>query len=344
MNASRVSLGLSKTINKPFKFFEGSIGADGTNKQQNEVEVHTSYTVKFYCLDPCKGIPPGDFLVPRNMQVSVSRTDGSVAAISPSCNDHFLPDMELAQIFEGDTVGLEVGGNHVEIKGISFIFANNDSTHCLFAPMDGSILQGARFLWSSTKTRSALKNANISQIAAPNFAPGKLIATPMGQIPVNELQQGDQVITRGHGIQEISWIGHRKICERELKFFPKSIPVLVGQGALGNGLPERDILVGSNTRVLITNRLHKTGQNKPVFLVAARHLTSFAGISISDCSSFRWTPFMFERHELVLIDGIWIECFQPNDPSLQGLSNVQRDELFQFFPELRPKAANLVTN
>ncbi len=304
----------------------------------------TSYTVKFYCLDPRNGVPPGDFLVPINMHVSVSENDGTVAAIAPNGNDDLLLGMKLTQIFEGDTVGLEVGGNYVEVKGISFVLCSKVGARYLFAPTDGSILQGAKFLWSSIKTRSALEQVRIGQIAVPSSTPGKLVATPTGQRPVTELQKGDQVITRGHGIKEISWIGHRKICERELQFFPKSLPVLIGQGAMGHGLPERDVLVGSNTRVLVTNHLKKPGHRKPGLLVSARYLTSFAGVSIADCNSFCWTHFMFDRHELVLIDGIWIESFQPNDPSLQGLSNSQSDELFLFFPELRkqsPKASNL---
>lgn len=306
--------------------------------------MHTSYIVKFYCLDPRKGIPPGDFLVPINIHVSVSRNDDTVAAISMNGSDSLLLGMEITQIFEGDTVGLEVGGDYFEIEGISIVLCNKGGARYLFAPTDGSILQGARFLWSSIKNRSALENVRIGQIAAPSSTPGKLIATPSGQKPVTGLQKGDQVITRDHGIQQISWIGQRKICERELRFFPKSHPVLIGQGAMGNGLPERDVLVGSNTRVLVTNHLKKPGNRKPGLLVSARYLTSLSGVSIADCTSFCWTHFMFDRHELVLIDGIWIESFQPNDPSLQGLSNAQSDELFQFFPELRPKAANLVTN
>ncbi|MFY0661365.1 MAG: Hint domain-containing protein [Shimia sp.] len=299
--------------------------------------MHTSYTVQFYCLDTRRGIPPGDFLVPINMQVSVCDSDGTVTAISPNCNNDFLLGMELAQIFEGDTIGLEIGGSYLEIKGISFILDSKNGGHSLFVPTDGSILQGGRFLWSSIKARSALDQVSISQIATPNCTPGKLIATPLGKKPITDLRCGDQVITRENGIQEISWIGHRKISERELKINPKSIPILIGQGALGNGLPDRDVLVGSNTRVLVTNQLNGPDKTKRGFLVAAKYLTSFAGVSVADCSSFCWTPFMFERHELVLIDGIWIECFQPKDPSLQGLCNSQRDELFQFFPELIPK-------
>ena len=44
---------------------------------------------------------------------------------------------------------------------------------------------------------------------------------------------------------------------------------------------------------------------------------------------------MFDRHELVMSEGLWTESFQPGDLSLAGLDAPQRDELFALFPELK---------
>jgi hypothetical protein len=43
---------------------------------------------------------------------------------------------------------------------------------------------------------------------------------------------------------------------------------------------------------------------------------------------------MFERHEVVLSDGVRIESFQPGDNSLGGLAQGQRDEIFDLLSEL----------
>ena len=251
--------------------------------------MHTSDTVQFYCLDTQLGVPVGDFLAPVNLHVFASEADGTVAAISAKCNGGFQHGLVHIEIFEGDVVGMEVGGGYLEIKGISFKLSSNDGKLCLFAPTDGSILRGGRFLWSSTKNRAALDRVSINQIAPPNFTPGKMIGTPRGQKPTTELKLGDQVVTREHGLQEISWIGHRRINERDLKSNPRFFPILIGKGALGNGLPERDVIVGSNTRVLVTNNINEQSKKKRSFLVAAKFLTSFAGIGLSDCKNFCWT-------------------------------------------------------
>ena len=43
----------------------------------------------------------------------------------------------------------------------------------------------------------------------PCFTPGTMIATLRGERAVETLQQGDKIVTRDNGVQEIAWIGGR---------------------------------------------------------------------------------------------------------------------------------------
>jgi hypothetical protein len=43
---------------------------------------------------------------------------------------------------------------------------------------------------------------------------------------------------------------------------------------------------------------------------------------------------LFDRHEIVLSDGIWTESFQPAERTLSALDQAARDEVLQLFPEL----------
>ena len=94
--------------------------------------------------------------------------------------------------------------------------------------------------------------SNIEKIV-PCFTPGTLIATPKGERKVEELEVGDRVITRDNGMQVIRWIGKRDMAGEELAAKEHLRPVLIRQGALGNGLPERDMMVSPQHRVLIAN-------------------------------------------------------------------------------------------
>ena len=68
-------------------------------------------------------------------------------------------------------------------------------------------------------------------------------------------------------------------------------------------------------------------------LVTAKHLMHIDGVERLNTPT-TYVHFMFERHEVVLSDGIWSESFQPGDYSLGGLEDAQRSEIFRLFPEL----------
>ena len=169
----------------------------------------------------------------------------------------------------------------------------------------------------------------------PCFTPGTLIATPKGERKVEDLKAGDRVITRDNGIQSIRWLGSRDMTSKELSASPHLQPVLIRQGALGNGLPERDIMVSPNHRVLVANDKTALYFEDREVLVAAKHLTGLAGIDVVEISTVTYIHFMFDQHEVVLSDGAWTESFQPGDQTLRGLDSSQRSELLELFPELK---------
>lgn len=166
------------------------------------------------------------------------------------------------------------------------------------------------------------------------FTPGTLIATPQGERPVEELQPGDRVITRDNGIQQLAWIGHSPMSGETLAARPHLRPVLIRAGSLGNGLPERDMMVSPNHRVLVANDRTAYYFDEREVLVAAKHLTGIDGVDVVEVAQTSYIHFMFEQHEVVLTDGAWTESFQPGDHSLRSIASEQRDEIFELFPEL----------
>lgn len=197
-------------------------------------------------------------------------------------------------------------------------------------PEDGVV----SFLDADGNVSGKLTFRNIENIM-PCYTPGTMIATPKGEVPVESLRAGDKVITRDNGIQEIAWAGARHLdwatlcANRHLK------PVLIRQGSLGHGLPERDMLVSPNHRMLVTNDRTALYFEEHEVLVAAKHLVGARGIHAVETAGTTYVHFMFARHEVVLANGAWTESFQPGDQSLKGMGNAQRSEIFEIFPELR---------
>ncbi|GGG58239.1 hypothetical protein GCM10011415_00020 [Salipiger pallidus] len=177
-------------------------------------------------------------------------------------------------------------------------------------------------------------SAYITVEVLPCFTPGTLIATPQGERMVEDLEVGDRVITRDNGIQEIRWIGRRDLTGHELARKPQLRPVLIQQGALGKNLPEHDLLVSPNHRVLVANDKTALYFEEREVLAAAKHLTGLEGVDEVDTLGVSYIHMMFDNHEVVLSNGAWTESFQPGDLSLRGIGDEQRQEIFELFPEL----------
>jgi Ca2+-binding RTX toxin-like protein len=180
--------------------------------------------------------------------------------------------------------------------------------------------------------------ASFSQIEAPCFTPGTTIATPKGERLVEDLRAGDKIITRDNGIQEIAWVGSKEMTGKELAAKPHMKPILVKAGSLGHGLPERDMLLSPNHRVLVASEKTQLYFEEREVLAAAKHMTGAQGIHTLDVMRTTYIHFMFERHEVVLSNGAWTESFHPGDYSLNGLGNSQRNEIFELFPDLATTA------
>lgn len=174
---------------------------------------------------------------------------------------------------------------------------------------------------------------NIENIVC--FTPGTMIATPRGEVPVENLRVGDKVITRDNGIQEIRWSGAHRMDWHDFAANPHLRPVLVKAGSLGNGLPERDMMLSPNHRLLVANDRTALYFDEHEVLVAAKHLIGGAGVHQVESVGTSYIHFMFDQHEVVLSNGAWTESFQPGDYSLKGLGNSQRNEIFELFPELK---------
>jgi hypothetical protein len=161
------------------------------------------------------------------------------------------------------------------------------------------------------------------------YVQGTLIATPKGEKPIEYLKPGDLVLTRDNGVQDIRWIGSRHIGWNTLQSNPHIKPVVIRWGALDWGAPAHDLYVSPNHRILVRD------ENGDEVLAAAKQLVGNDGIEEVDAMGVTYFHLMFERHEVILSDGMWTESFQPSDYALGTVGNAARAEILALFPELR---------
>ncbi|WP_299028274.1 Hint domain-containing protein [uncultured Sulfitobacter sp.] len=174
---------------------------------------------------------------------------------------------------------------------------------------------------------------NIEAIV-PCFTTGTRIATQRGGIAVENLQVGDMVKTRDNGLQPIRWIGTKTLNADALRAQPSLRPVLLRKGALGNGVPLRDMTVSPQHRFLLDNVQVQLNFGVEGALGTAKHMQCLNGIETNMQSEVTYYHILFDHHQLVLSDGAWSESFQPGERTLSGLEDGPRAELYVLFPEL----------
>ncbi|KFE35303.1 Hint domain-containing protein [Thioclava atlantica] len=260
--------------------------------------------------------------------------EGSDSVFGGDDRDLFLVDAPENGM--GDTLDGGEGGDDfdtLDLRGAGPLQVNSTVTD--YDPVTGvSTYAGTvNFLDGEGHVTGSLEFSNMEQVI-PCFTPGTRIATPRGEVAVEDLREGDKVLTRDNGIQEIRWAGRADMTRDELEAAPHLKPVLIRAGSLGNGLPERDMLVSPNHRMLVTNDKTALYFEEHEVLVAAKHLVGAAGVRRAETLGTSYLHFMFDRHEVVLANGAWTESFQPGDQSLGGMGNAQRQEILELFPEL----------
>jgi hypothetical protein len=82
------------------------------------------------------------------------------------------------------------------------------------------------------------------------FVTGTRIATPDGEVAVESLAAGNMVTTQ-EGDRRVAWIGTRTYEADMLRAEPWLRPVEIRRGALGRGLPRRDLLVSPEHAMLV---------------------------------------------------------------------------------------------
>ncbi len=235
----------------------------------------------------------------------------------------------FVNVTAGDIIDGGEGGNDVDTLDLSDW--GKAATNIIYDPTNkenGTV----QFLDANGAVTGTLTFRNIENIV-PCFTPGTAIATPRGEVPVETLKVGDRVITRDNGIREVRWVGRRELSFAELQAARHLRPVLVEQGALGNGLPKRDMLVSPNHRLLIANDRTALYFEEHEVLVAAKHITAARGIRSVDVLGVTYIHFMCDRHEVVMANGAWTETFQPGDQTLGAMGHSQRAEIVELFPE-----------
>ncbi|MEX0284890.1 MAG: Hint domain-containing protein, partial [Paracoccaceae bacterium] len=172
------------------------------------------------------------------------------------------------------------------------------------------------------------------------FVAGTMILTPNGEVEIETLDVGDRVVTRDHGVQKIRWIGATTFPGSYVAANPHLRPVLIRENAIAKGVPDRDLRVSRQHRILVRDWRAEVmfgdpdGVLTPAFTLCNDHSI----VEERPDAPVTYLHMAFDQHEVVYANGVEAESFQPAERTVSGLSAPHREELFEIFPELREGA------
>ncbi|WP_299288240.1 Hint domain-containing protein [uncultured Tateyamaria sp.] len=175
---------------------------------------------------------------------------------------------------------------------------------------------------------------NIENVV-PCFTPGSRAMTPDGPVAVEDLRVGDLVDTRDNGPQEIRWIGRKFVTAGMLERAPYLQPILIQKDSMAPAIPDRDMHVSPQHRMLVANSATQLWLGEDEVLVKAKDMTHKPGIDVdTEGEGVTYIHIMFDQHEIVLVDNAWTESFQPGDMLSSDAADEVFKELLELFPEL----------
>jgi hypothetical protein len=172
------------------------------------------------------------------------------------------------------------------------------------------------------------------------FAAGTEIATPDGARPVEELGIGHAILTEDGREVPVKWIGRQTVSTR---FGPaeRLMPVRVLAGALGDGLPVRDLVLTADHALLIDGLLINSG--------AMVNGTSIINVPLSEMGkSYTVYHVETEDHDIILAEGAPAETFidyvgrQAFDNYAEYVALYGNDRTIPELPQIRISASRLV--
>lgn len=157
------------------------------------------------------------------------------------------------------------------------------------------------------------------------FANGTRLLTPTGYREVDTLRRGDLVRTADGKEAPVRWVFSKSWTAAAMRKHRNLAPICITKGALGLGLPKRDLRVSQHHRVLIESSISMRMFGAREVLVPAKALLSLPGIYIETPQDpVSYFHIMLSQHDVVIAEGLRSESLYLGP---QALASVPRAAL-----------------
>jgi hypothetical protein len=135
------------------------------------------------------------------------------------------------------------------------------------------------------------------------YAVGTRIATPSGELAVEDLQIGDLIRTAAGAAKPVKWLGRRSYSADAVAAARQLVPVLIRKDALGSGLPARDLMVSPMHALHIDDS----------FIPASALVNGVSILRRETAGAAEYIHVELHDHDVILAEGVPAETFVDDD-------------------------------
>lgn len=174
----------------------------------------------------------------------------------------------------------------------------------------------------------------------PCLTRATLVHTSEGPLAVEALRPGMRLHRFEGGFATLRLAMSKKVSRRDLAAHRKLAPVRISAGALGQGLPKRDLWVSRQHRMLVQSPIVKRMFGRANVLVPAIRLIDLPGIFIDESvENLEYFHLLFDTHEVIYAEGAPTESLYLGQEALRALPAAALEEITALFPQIASGAA-----
>lgn len=174
------------------------------------------------------------------------------------------------------------------------------------------------------------------------FGEGTLIETGKGPQRIETLEPNARIALANGSFAPLRLNLQSPVSAAEMQRHENLRPVRICAGALGAGLPKRDLLVSRQHRMQVSSPIAQRMFGDLDVLVAAIRLTELLGIYLDErIAALNYYHLVFDHHQIVLAEGAPSESFYIGREAIAALNPDARGEVLTLFPQLARKARTM---
>jgi collagen type I alpha len=197
------------------------------------------------------------------------------------------------------TLDLGLVGGTLDLAGVQVTSATFDDTTLDVTTSNGAWHFATTGISGTVLPSMMSDGADGTDIVIACFASGTRIATAQGEIAVEALKIGDLVPgLLGGVLRPVVWIGYRRLRASQHPRPEDVWPVVVRAGAIGMGMPHRDLFLSPEHAILVQN-----------VLIPVRCLINGTSIVQVPCEEITYWHVELAEHDAILAEGMPAESY-----------------------------------